>query len=198
VLAAVDEPGLARRAVVLAEEFLRERPERVADVARFVQVRLDQGPGARAVLLPFAAALPRDHPAAVRAALVAVFAAPGSQLSRPLRQELLDTVLASERDPGVLDAVLAAAAEGAAARHPLLTRDLVHRLALLLGRTPEGAARFDRRAVALAAAHPPFARLLRGWLADATWDSLLGPSARRGLDSVVGRPAGRPQGSRAL
>jgi hypothetical protein len=184
-LAAVSEPGLARRACAMVEDHLRARPQDAADVARYLDLRLEQGPGARAALLPLAAALLRDHPAAVRCALVPVFAAPGSRLSRALRQELLDCALETERDPDVLDALLTAAAEGSTARHPLLTRDLVHRLALLLGRTPDGAARFDRRAVALAATHPSFARLLRTWLTDTPiWDPLLGPSARRALDAV--------------
>ena len=184
-LAAVGGPGPARRADALVEAHLRARPDAAADVAGYLDQRLEQGPGARALLLPLAAALLRDHPADVRCALVPVFAAPGSRRARALRQELLDRVLEEERDADVLDALLTAAAEWAAVRHPLLTRDLVHRLALLLGRTPHGAARFDRRAVALSSVHPPFARLLRAWLADSpTWDPLLGPSARRNLDSV--------------
>lgn len=184
-LAAVREPGAARRADALVEAHLRARPAAAPDVARYLDLRLEQGPQARALLLPLAAALLRDHPAEVRCALVPVFAAPGSARARALRQELLDHALEDERDPDVLDALLTAAAQGAAVRHPLLTRDLVHRLALLLGRTPHGAARFDRRAVALSGAHPPFARLLRTWLADTlVWDALLGPSARRNLDSV--------------
>jgi hypothetical protein len=184
-LAAVAGAGPARRAAALVEDCLRQRPRCAPDVARYLDARLEREPGARAVLLPFVAALLRDHPAAVRSALVPVFAAPGTHLSRPLRQELLDAVLESERDPDVLDALLGAAAEGAATRHPLLTRDLVHRLALLLGRTPAGATRFDRRVVALASAHPSFARLLRTWLPDPTWDPLVGPTARRTLDSVT-------------
>lgn len=184
-LAAVGEPDLARRVCALVEDHLRARPQSAADVARFLELRLEQGAAARTVLLPLTAALLRDHPPAVRCLLVPVLAAPGSHASRGLRQELLDRVLDTERDPDVLDALLTAAAEGADARHPQLTRDLVHRLALLLGRTPHGAARFDRRAVALAATYPAFADLLRNWLTDTpTWDPLLGPSARRALDAA--------------
>ena len=184
-LAEVGPPALARRAAALVEDLLRHRPGQVAAVARYLDLRLEQGPGARGVLLPLAAALLRDHPAPVRAALVPVFAAPGSHLSRPLRQELLETVLESERDPVVLDALLTAAADGARQRHPLLTRDLVHQLALLLVRTPDGAARLDRRIVELAAGAPEFARMVRLWLADGhVWDTLIGPSAHRTLASV--------------
>jgi hypothetical protein len=176
----------ARRIAAVVEEHLRRRPEHAAAVARHLDLRLEQGPGARPALLPLAAALLRDHPAQVRRVLVPVFAAPGTRQSRPLRQELLDSVLATERDPVVLDALLTAAADGARQRHPLLTRDLVHRLGLLMGRTPEGTARFDRRIVELAAAVPTFAAQVRAWLADGgSWDALIGPSARRRLDTVA-------------
>jgi hypothetical protein len=113
-----------------------------------------------------------------------VFAAAGSPASRPLRRELLDTALEAERDPDVLAELLAAAARSSLDQHPLLTRDLVHRVALLLTRTPHGATRFDRVVVDLAAEYPHFARLLRTWVDDAPWDCLLGPSARRGLLST--------------
>ncbi|WP_327288432.1 trypsin-like peptidase domain-containing protein [Streptomyces sp. NBC_01198] len=181
-MAAVTAPALARRTAALVQDHLRHRPAGAAAVARFLDLRLEQGPGVRAVVLPLTTALLRDHPPAVRSALLAVLAAPGSHLSRPLRQELLDAALESERDPDVLDALLTAAADGAGRRPPPLTHELVRRLALLLGRTPEGAARFDRRIVELAAATPDFAGLLLSWLTDtATWDPLLGPSARHRL-----------------
>ncbi|WP_176735500.1 hypothetical protein, partial [Actinacidiphila rubida] len=78
-----------------------------------------------------------------------------------------------------------AAAAGARQRHPLLTRDLVHQVALLLVRTPDGAALFDRRIVELASTAPDFACLVRAWLADGhIWDSLIGPSAHRTLATV--------------
>lgn len=192
-LAAVADLAIAQRVGTLVEEHLRAHPRSAPAVARYLDLRLEQGPAARPALLPLTAGLLRDHPAAVRSVLAPVLAAPGTPLSRPLRQELLDTVLETECDLDVLDALLTAAAEGAAVRHPLLTRDLVHRLALLLGRTPHGAARFDRRTVALATEHPAFARLLRGWLTDThPWDVLLGPSAHRNL-AAVPRPAPPPR-----
>lgn len=193
-LAGITGPALARRAATLVADHLLHRPDGAEGVARYLDLRLEQGPAVRAVLLPLAAALLRDHPPRVRRALVPVFAAPGTHVSRPLRQELLDAVLDTERDPDVLDALLAAAAEGCRRRPPPLTRDLVHRLGLLLGRTPEGAAHFDRRVVELAAAEPEFARLLRAWLADGgSWDAVIGPSARRRLDLRGARagPAGQ-------
>lgn len=185
-LAGPAQPESARRTAAVVEEHLRRRPEHAAAVAHHLDLRLEQGPGARPALLPLADALLRDHPAQVRRVLVPVFAAPGTRPSRPLRQELLDSVLATERDPVVLDALLTAAADGARQRHPLLTRDLVHRLGLLMGRTPEGTARFDRRIVELAAAVPTFGAQVRAWLADGgSWDALIGPSARRRLDTVA-------------
>ncbi|SEG92869.1 hypothetical protein SAMN05216223_126124 [Actinacidiphila yanglinensis] len=180
-LAGVREPVLARRAAVLVEDHLRQHPRSAPDVARYLDLRLEHGPGTRPLLLTLTAALLRDHPAPIRSALLPVFATPGTHLSQPLRHELLDAALETERDPDVLAALLAAAAHSASTQHPLLTRDLVHRLALLLTRTPQGAARFDRTVVTLAASHPSFAQLLRGWLTDATWDTLLGPSARHDL-----------------
>ncbi|GAH40527.1 unnamed protein product, partial [marine sediment metagenome] len=119
-------------------------PEAAPDVARYLDLRLEHGPGARPLLLHVTAELLRDHPAPVRAALLPVFATPGTHLSQPLRHELLDAALETERDADVLAALLAAAARAAPTQHPLLTRDLVHRLALLMTRTPEGAVRFDR------------------------------------------------------
>lgn len=185
-LAAVGGTALARRAAALVEDHLRHDPAAAPAVARFLDTRLEEGPAVRPVLLPMATALLRDHPPEVRRALVPVFADPGSHLSRPLRQELLDLAIATERDPAVLDALLTAAADGCPRRHPLLTRDLVHRLGLLLCRTPEGATHFDRRVVELAAGQPDFARLLRTWLTDGGhWDAVVGPSARRRLDTVA-------------
>lgn len=179
-LAAVTTPALARRAAGLVRDHLRHRPEGAVHAADFLDRRLEQGASARAVVFPLVVELLREHPPEVRRALAPVLAAPGSHISRPMRQELLDVALDHERDAGVLDALLGAAADGCARRPPLLTRDLVHRLGLLLGRTPEGAAHFDRRLVQLAAASPCFARLVRGWLdSDGAWDAVIGPSARR-------------------
>ncbi|WP_051951654.1 hypothetical protein [Actinacidiphila yeochonensis] len=180
-LAGVSDAALRGRVAALVREHLTRRPESAADVARYLELRLEQGAAARPELLPFATALARDHPPRVRAVLLPVFAAPGTPKSRPLRRELLDAALETEADTDVLAAVLTAAAGSAAAQHPLLTRDLVHRVAQLLTRTPDGATRFDRTIVSLAAAHPGFARMLRTWVDDAPWEGLLGPSARRGL-----------------
>ncbi|GAA3042430.1 hypothetical protein GCM10020000_21770 [Streptomyces olivoverticillatus] len=85
-----------------------------------------------------------------------------------------------ERDVTVLDALLRAVAEGAAERSEARTRDLVHRTGLLMARTPEGAACFDRRLTQLAREVPVFGEQVRGWLrsAPAQWAVVVGPSAR--------------------
>ncbi|MFI8994055.1 serine protease [Streptomyces sp. NPDC053542] len=185
-LAGVSTPGLARRAAALVDEYALRFPWTAArPVADFVDHRLEAGPGARSVLQPLAVRLLTAHAAPVRCALVPVLAGPGSTASRPLRQELLDVLLERERKPAapdatVLDALLCAAAQGAARRPEAQTRDLVHRTGLLHVRTLDGAVRFDRRLVELGRLLPDFAAMVRSWLAaaPAEWAAIVGPSAR--------------------
>lgn len=192
-LAAVTDPALTGRLTALLADHLAHRPEQADGVAAYLDLRLERGPAVRAELVALTRAVLRDHPPQVRRTLLPVFAAPGTPASRPLRQELLGLVLDGEHHPDVLEALLAAAAHGCRGRRPVRTRALVHRLGLLLGRDPEGAARFDRRVVELARADPEFGRLVRGWLTDgAAWDAVLGPSARRRLEAAAAPdPAGR-------
>ncbi|WFB07118.1 serine protease [Streptomyces sp. LX-29] len=211
-LAEIGAPALARRAAALVRELVERRPSAARYAAEFVDRRLEQGPSARAVLFPLVVGLLRRQPAQVRHALAPVLAAPGTAVSRPLRQELLDVLLERERyggddpysgddpyggyEPGgagcgnaaVLDALLRAAAEGAADRGEARSRDLVHRIGALMVRTPEGAACFDRRLVQLAREVPGFARLVRGWLEDAPteWAAVVGPGARRECEVLAG------------
>lgn len=192
-LARLDAPALALHAADLVREYIRAHPGRDgARAAEYVDIRLEQGPAARALLLPLVTGLLRDRPAPApaRGALAQVLAAPGSSASRPLRAELLEVLLEFEqdtgRDPEVLDALLHAAATGSGARSPVRTRALVHRTGMLLVRTTEGAARFDRRLVELARHVPGFAGLVTGWLADAPqeWAAVVGPGARRTLEAL--------------
>ncbi len=83
-------------------------------------------------------------------------------------------------DTRVLEALLRAAAEGARRRPADHTRELVHRTGMLLVRTPEGAACFDRRLVELGRQVPGFARRVQEWVASAPddWAAVVGPSAR--------------------
>ncbi|MFD7750562.1 trypsin-like peptidase domain-containing protein [Streptomyces sp. NPDC059757] len=191
-LAAVDAPALALHAAGLVRAYVDSHPEGGAHVAEYIDRRLEQGPAARALLLPLMSGLLRDRPAPapVRGALAGVLAAPGTPASGALRAELLEVLLEFEqgahRDPVVLDALLCAAATGSARRAPVRTRALVHRTGMLLVRTPEGAARFDRRLVELARDVPGFAQLVTGWLADAPqeWAVVVGPGARRTVETL--------------
>ncbi|WP_328874160.1 serine protease [Streptomyces sp. NBC_00287] len=183
-LADVTTPPLARRVAALVQEAVERRPERAGDVAAYVDRRLDQGPAARAVLFPLVTGLLDGGSEQVRAALAGVLAAPGTPDSRPLRHELLDFLLAHERDPAVLDAVLHAAAQQGGEG----LRDLVHRTGLLLVRTPDGATLFDRGLVDLGRHVPGFAARVAGWLTDAPqdWVAVVGPSTRRMIENLAG------------
>ncbi|NGN69216.1 serine protease, partial [Streptomyces sp. A7024] len=183
-LARVRTPAtLARRAAALVREYATHRPEGAAAVARYFDRRLEDGAAARSVLHPLGVELITAHPPAIRRALAAVVAEPGTRASRPLRRELLAVLLDRERDPGVLDALLVAAASGSARRADWRTRDLVHRIGLLLASgasAAEGAAAFDLRLVGLAREYPGFGQLLRSWLDEAPeeWSAVIGPSAQ--------------------
>ncbi|SCZ17045.1 hypothetical protein SAMN02745898_12116 [Streptomyces sp. 136MFCol5.1] len=191
-LAGIDAPALALHAAGLVRAYVDSHPEDGAHAAAYVDRRLERGPAARALLLPLMSGLLRDRPAPapVRGALAEVLAAPGTPASGALRAELLEMLLEFEqgahRDPVVLDALLCAAATGSARRAPARTRSLVHRTGMLLVRTPEGAARFDRRLVELARDVPGFARLVTGWLAEAPqeWAAVVGPGARRTVETL--------------
>jgi hypothetical protein len=183
-LADVTTPALARRVATLVRDAVRHRPETAADVAAHVERRLDQGPAARAVLLPLVTGLLDGGPEEVRAALAAVLAVPGTPLSHPLRRELLEFLLSREHDPAVLDALLHAVAPHTGDE----IRDLVHRTGLLMVRTADGAARFDRGLVDLGRRVPGFAVRMAGWLTDAPqdWAAVVGPSTRRMIESLSG------------
>lgn len=107
-LADVTTPVLARQVAALVREVVELRPEAAGHVAVYVDRRLEHGPGARGVLFPLVAGLLAGGPAQVRAALAGVLAVPDTPASGGLRRELLDLLLASERDPAVLEAVLRA------------------------------------------------------------------------------------------
>ncbi|MFV0127468.1 trypsin-like peptidase domain-containing protein [Streptomyces sp. HMX112] len=197
-LAEARSPGPARRAAVLVHEYAERHPEGAEYAAAFVDRRLEQGPGARAVLFPLVTGLLRGRPPQVRGALAAVLAAPGSPASRPLRAELLDVLLEyeehgrygryDERDLVVPDALLRAAALGCGWRPRDRTRELVHRAGLLMLRTPEGATRFEQRLVELAREVPGFAALVAGWLAESPRERapVVGAGTRRAVERLGG------------
>ena len=183
-LADVTTPALAGRVAALVREAVEQRPETAADAAAYVDRRLDQGPPARTVLHPLVTGLLDDGPEEVRVALATVLAAPGTPASHLLRRELLDFLLAHEHAPAVLDALLHATGR----RDGDDVCDLVHRTGLLLVRTPDGAARFDRGLVDLGRHVPGFAARVAGWLTDApqAWAAVVGPSARRMIENLSG------------
>ncbi|MGA5565416.1 hypothetical protein ACPCUV_30200 [Streptomyces platensis] len=198
MLARTEEPVLAGRIDGLVRDCARHCPDRAArPVAEFVECRLERGPAARAALRPLAAELLTGYPVPVRCALAAVVAEVGSGDSAPLRRELLEVLLTQEAsyaappggyeesgpDTRVLEALLQTAAEGAERRPAERTRELVHRTGTLLVRTPEGAARFDRRLVELGQRVPGFARRVQDWVADepGEWAAVVGPGARATL-----------------
>ncbi|MEV4949666.1 trypsin-like peptidase domain-containing protein [Streptomyces sp. NPDC053755] len=191
-LAGITTPALARRAAALVRAYVDRHPGPgpARHAAAFADRRLEDGPAARAVLFPLVTGLLRDHPAHVRAAMAPVLAAPGTGASRLLRSELLDVLLRYEEEepgsPAVLDALLRAAALGCDRRPDVRTRDLVHRVGLLLVRTREGADRFDRRIAELAREVPAFAAGLAGGPADdpAAWAALVGADTRRTVESI--------------
>lgn len=187
-LADVTTPALARRVATLVREVAERYPETAGHMAEYVDRRLEHGPTVRPVLLPLVTGLLDEGPAAVRAALATVLAAPGTPASHSLRHELLEALLAREHDPTVLDALLRATAEGVARHGELRTRGLVHRCGLLLVRTPDGATRFDRGLVELSRRVPGFAVLLAGWLTETPgeWAAVVGPSTRRMIENLVG------------
>ncbi|GGZ67250.1 S1 family peptidase [Streptomyces bluensis] len=213
-LADVTTPVLARQVAALIREVVELRPEAAEHVAAYVDRRLEHGPATREALFPLVAGLLAGGPAEVRAALAGVLAVPDTPASGGLRRELLDLLLASERDPAVLEAVLRAAVSGAICGTDGETirggrgetirgrdgettdgggggssfRELVHRTGLLLVRTPEGATRFDHGLVDLARHVPGFAVQVSGWLSGspAEWAAVVGPSARRMIENLAG------------
>nr|WP_328707516.1 hypothetical protein [Streptomyces sp. HM190] len=194
-LAEITTPALARRVSGLVREIVELRPETAGHAAAYVERRLQQGPGTRAALFPLIGGLIVDGPVQLRAALAAVFAEPGTAACGPLRREFLDLLMATERDPSVLDTLLRAVAASrvptgrATAADAADTRELVHRVGLLLVRTPEGATRFDWALVDLARHVPGFAELAAGWLGGTPqeWAATVAPSTRRMIENLAGR-----------
>lgn len=187
-LADAAPPALARPVAALVRETVERRPELTGHVAAYADERLERGPAARAVLRTLLTGLLDGGPQPLRVALAGILAGPGTPASRPLRRELLDVLLARESDPAVLEAVLLAAVRNTGPE----PRVLVHRTGLLLVRTTEGAARFDRCLADLGRHVPGFAAALAGWLTEAPreWSALVGPATRRTIENPAG--AGAP------
>lgn len=200
-LAAVRSPALARRAAALVRAYAARHPAGAPYVAAYAVQRLAQGTAARAVLFPLVADLMRGGADEVRDALARVLTAP--EPGRGLRAELLDVLLDRQHpdsgDLALAEALLGAAALGAAGRPEERTRELVLRAGLLLLRTAKGAPRFDRRLTGLARDVPGFAVLLSGWTArePRRWAALVGQDARRTIERLAA-PGPVPGEPRAL
>jgi len=147
VLAEATDPAVARRGMELAAELLRERPERAAQVAEY----LDRLLAREADPAPLLDEVVTGQPAVVRRVFAVLLAAPG----RP--SSLLDTLLAAERDSSVLAAVLERLAERCTEFEP-------DRLRALLRRVVEGCE--EAVLVRCAGRSADFARLLAEWPAD--------------------------------
>lgn len=150
LLAGATDPRTVREGVLLAARQLREHPERAGQLAAHLEVLLAAGHDARPLVAELVTA-----PATVRKVFAPVLAAQGGP-DAAARAGLLDALLAAERDPGVLGAVLDRFADGCARTDPERARALVRRIA---GRWPAADAALVRAAGRTAA----FARLLADW-----------------------------------
>ncbi|MGW1536457.1 serine protease [Streptomyces aureus] len=190
-LADMTTPALARPVAALVRETVDLCPGVAAYVAADLDRRIDRPNASPGLLFALVSGLLELCGPPVRTALGQVLATPGERTSAPLRRELLDLLLAHERDPAVLDAVLRAAGDGLDRTGEAPTRELVHRVGLLLARTPAGALAFDRGLADLARRVPGFAPLLARWVSGApgAWAGLVGPGTRRLIESRAGARA---------
>ncbi|MEY2247822.1 serine protease [Streptomyces sp. BF23-18] len=190
-LADVTTPALARPVAALVRETVELCPGVAAYMAADVDRRIDHGSAPPGALFSLVSGLLETCGAPVRSALAQVLASPGDQAPAPLRRELLDLLLAHERDPAVLDTVLRAVAAGLDRRGEEPTRELVHRVGLLLVRTPAGATALDRGLADLARRVPGFAALLARWVTGAPgeWHGVVGPGTRHLIENLAGARA---------
>ncbi|WP_405013266.1 serine protease [Kitasatospora sp. NBC_01539] len=147
LLAGARDPRVARQGVLVAADQLREHPERAGQLAAHLDALLAAGHDAG----PLVAAV-----VTAQAPVRKVFAPVLATADDPGRDRLLDTLLAAERDPGVLAAVLDRIADTCAAARPERTREVVRRIA---ARWPGADTALTRTADRVAA----FSRLLAEW-----------------------------------
>ncbi|MEU9135351.1 serine protease [Streptomyces sp. NPDC048404] len=190
-LADVTTPALARPVAALVRETVELCPGVAAYMAADVDRRIDHGSAPPGALFSLVSGLLETCGAPVRSALAQVLASPGDQESAPLRRELLDLLLAHERDPAVLDTVLRTVAAGLDRRGEGPTRELVHRVGLLLVRTPAGVTALDQGLADLARRVPGFAALLTRWVTGAPgeWHGVVGPGTRHLIENLAGARA---------
>ncbi|MEV4615614.1 serine protease [Kitasatospora sp. NPDC049258] len=147
VLAEAADPAVARQGMLLVAELLRERADRAALLAGYLDRLLALGRDVRPLLAEVITA-----PPAARRALAVLLAVPAD----PERGRLLDALLAAERDQEVLAAVLEGLVERAAEYRPVRLRELVRRI----GARWSGA---DALLVRCAGRSAGFALLLAEW-----------------------------------
>ncbi|MFE0464657.1 serine protease [Kitasatospora sp. NPDC058965] len=155
--------ALPDRATRLAGRLLRDRPERAELVAEYLGRRLllgTAGPGDLTALLGTG---PGERPVPVRQAFALVLAAPGDGPGDELREQFLDRLLAVERDPRVLAAVLERVAATVDRRDGERARALVRRLADAFAAGEGGVTALDALLVRCAGRSAAFALLLTDW-----------------------------------
>ncbi|GAA1991757.1 hypothetical protein GCM10009738_85460 [Kitasatospora viridis] len=165
--------GLPDPATRLAGRLLRGSPERAELVADYLGHRLALGTAGPGDLTALLGAGAEDRPVAVRRAFALVLAqpAPASGGGHPhgarLRREFLDRLLATERDPAVLEPLLERVAQQAGREEDERSRTVVRRITDAWNRGEGGPARLDALLVRCAGRCAAFALLLADWPAAA-------------------------------
>ncbi|PYC81947.1 hypothetical protein C7C46_10965 [Streptomyces tateyamensis] len=155
--------GLADPATRLAGRLLRARPERAELVAEYLGRRLLLGTAGPGDLTALLGAGPTERPAPIRQAFALVLATPGEGPGEELREQFLDRLLAVERDPQVLAAVLERVAVTVERREGERARALVRRIADAWLPGDGGVAGLDALLVRCAGRSAAFALLLADW-----------------------------------
>ncbi|MDH6579656.1 serine protease [Kitasatospora sp. MAP5-34] len=149
VLADAADPETARQGLELATGLLRDWPERAAQVAEYLDRLLARAAAAGPLLAEVA-----GQPAAVRRVFAVLLAGPG----QATRASALDVLLAGERDPLVLTAVLERIAETCQEHEPDRVRELVRAVGMGVG-----GEQTDAALVRCAGRWAAFAGLLAEW-----------------------------------
>jgi hypothetical protein len=158
--------GPADPATRLAGRLLRERADRAELVAEYLGRRLLLGTAGPADLTALLGAGPTERSAPIRQAFALVLATPAEQAGaagEALREQFLDRLLAVERDPRVLAAVLERVAVTVDRRDGGRARALVRRIADAWTHGEGQVAGLDGLLVRCAGRSAAFALLLADW-----------------------------------
>ncbi|MFC7185024.1 serine protease [Kitasatospora paranensis] len=148
LLAGAESAATVRQGVLIAAHQLREHPERAGQLAAHLEALLAAGQDARPLVAEAVAGA-----TAVRKVFAPVLAAACDQEAEAAQ---LEALLAAERDPGVLAAVLDRFADSCERAAPARARELVRRIA---AHWPDA----DAELVRTAGRAAPLARLLADW-----------------------------------